>query len=54
MPKLIKYFLACLVLASLQPSSMAAEAKAKSTVLFTNANIFDGKNAKLATGMSVP
>jgi len=53
MPKLIKYFLACLVLASLQPSSMAAEAKAKSTVLFTNANIFDGKNAKLATGMSV-
>lgn len=34
-------------------SALAADAPAKSTVLITNANIFDGTNATLAQGMSV-
>jgi len=33
--------------------AMAEDAETKSSVLFTNANVFDGKSDKLATGMSV-
>ncbi len=33
--------------------AMANDAAPKQSVLITNANIFDGKNEKLATGMSV-
>ena len=53
MPKLMNLFVACLVLVSMQHQSMAGDAKAAPQVLFTNANVFDGKNEKLATGMSV-
>lgn len=41
-----------LVLAAAIPA-MAQEARAMNKVLFTNANIFDGENETLATGMSV-
>jgi len=44
--------LLALVLAVAVPA-MGQEAKPVSKVLITNANVFDGKNAKLATGMSV-
>ena len=41
----------CLAAPSLP--AMAQDAKATAKVLFTNANVFDGKSEKLATGMSV-
>jgi len=42
----------CLTLAFCA-TAMAEDAAPKSSVLITNANIFDGQNEKLATGMSV-
>ena len=35
------------------PIAFAAEEKAPTQVLFTNVNIFDGNNEKLATGMNL-
>jgi adenine deaminase len=42
----------CLILAPFA-TVMAQDAKPQQSVLITNANIFDGKSDKLATGMSV-
>jgi imidazolonepropionase-like amidohydrolase len=44
----------CLIFSlALVAPSMAAETKPKSTLIITNANMLDGKNEKLANGMSV-
>jgi len=52
--KRIQVLLAISVLSlALAMPVMAGETKAKSSVLFTNAKVFDGKNEKLAEGMSV-
>lgn len=53
MKKLNYLFISMLFVLVFTELAFAAEAKTKTSVLFTNANIFDGKNEKIAKGMSV-